>query len=241
MVKERRRGHGEGSIYQAKSDGRWVASLTLPNGKRKYLYAKTRKEVADKLKAAVKDLDAGVDLGAGRLTVAQYLDKWLATSVKPSVTFKTHEGYESITRVRVVPRIGRKQLSNLTPLDLQGLYADLACDGLSARSVHHTHRVLHRAFVQAIRWGLLARNPCDGVTAPKATRAEMRVLTPEQVNTFLAATREHPAHALYALAVTTGMRQGELLGLRWQDVELDAGRLAVRQALQRQRGNGLVF
>ena len=241
MAREKRRGHGEGSIYQAKSDGRWVAALILPNGKRKYLYAKTRKEVADKLKAAMKDLDAGVDLGAGRLTVAQYLDKWLAASVKPSVKVKTYEGYESIARVRVVPRIGRKQLANVTPLDLQGLYADLADDELSARSVHHTHRVLHRAFVQAMRWGLLSRNPCDGVTAPKATRAEMRVLTPEQVNTFLAATHEHPAHALYALAVTTGMRQGELLGLRWQDVELDAGRLAVRQALQRQRGNGLVF
>ena len=236
MAREKRRGHGEGSIYQAKSDGRWVAALILPNGKRKYLYAKTRKEVADKLKAAMKDLDAGVDLGAGRLTVAQYLDKWLAASVKPSVKVKTYEGYESIARVRVVPRIGRKQLANVTPLDLQGLYADLADDGLSARSVHHTHRVLHRAFVQAMRWGLLSRNPCDGVTAPKATRAEMRVLTPEQVNTFLAATHEHPAHALYALAVTTGMRQGELLGLRWHDVELDAGRLAVRQALQRQRG-----
>jgi integrase len=238
---QKRRGHGEGSIYQAKGDGRWVAALLLPSGKRKYLYGKTRKEVADKLKAAVKDLDAGIDLGAGRLTVAQYMDKWLAASVKPSVKVKTYEGYESIARVRVVPRIGRKQLSNLTPLDLQALYADLAEDGLSARSIHHTHRCLHRAFVQAIRWGLLSRNPCDGVTAPKATRSEMRVLAPEQVNTFLAATREHPARALYALAVTTGMRQGELLGLRWQDVDLDAGRLAVRQALQRQRGNGLVF
>jgi integrase len=241
MAREKRRGHGEGSVYQAKSDGRWVAALMLPSGKRKYLYAKTRKEVGEKLKAAVKDLDAGVDLGAGRLTVAQYLDKWLTASVKPSVKVKTYESYESIVRVRVVPRIGRKQLANLTPLDLQGLYADLTGAGLSARSIHHTHRCLHRAFVQAMRWGLLARNPCDGVTSPKATCAEMRVLTPEQVNAFLASTREHPAHALYALAITTGMRQGELLGLRWQDIELDAGRLAVRQALQRQRGNGLVF
>ena len=173
--------------------------------------------------------------------MAQYLDKWLAASVKA-----VREG-QDVRRVRVDRSRPRRAAhrpqttANLTPLDLQGLYADLAGNGLSARSIHHTHRCLHRAFVQAVRWGLLSRNPCDGVTAPKAARAEMRVLTPEQVNTFLAATREHPAHALYALAVTTGMRQGELLGLRWQDVELDAGRLAVRQALQRQRGNGLVF
>src|SRR5688572_14968521 len=107
MTKERRRGHGEGAIYQRASDGRWVAALILPNGNRKSLYAKTRKEVADKLKAAMKDVDNGLDLDAGRMTVSQFTDKWLAAGVKPSVKVRTYENYESIVRVRVVPRIGK--------------------------------------------------------------------------------------------------------------------------------------
>src|SRR4051794_24922599 len=94
----KRRGHGEGSIYQANSDGRWVAALILPSGKRKYFYGKTRKEVAENLKQAMRDLDAGLDLDAGRLTVAAYLDKWLAASVKPSVKVKTYITYESLCR-----------------------------------------------------------------------------------------------------------------------------------------------
>jgi integrase len=202
----------------------------LPNGKRKDYYTKTRKDAAARLRSAQKALDDGLTLDTGRQTLAAYLTKWLSASVQPSVKVKTYEGYESTVRVRVVPRLGSKQLAKLTALDLQGLYTDLAASGLSARSVHHTHRVLHRAFVQAMRWNLIARNPCDGAQGPRATRAEMKVWTPQQTDAFLISTREHPAHALYMLALTTGMRQGELLGLRWQDVDLDTGRLAVRQA-----------
>src|SRR4029453_17834332 len=100
---------------------------------------------------SMRDLDDGLDLDASRLTVAQYLDKWLAASVKPSVKVKTYEGYESIVRVRVVPRIGTRQLAKLSPLDLQSLYSGLADAGLSARSIGHTHRVLHRALDQAVK------------------------------------------------------------------------------------------
>jgi integrase len=173
--------------------------------------------------------------------VAQFLDKWLTASAKQSVKVRTYEGYESIARVRVVPRIGTKLLARLTALDLQALYTELTDAGLSARSVHHTHRVLHRAFGQAVKWNILARNPCDGTTAPRPQRAEMKVLTPEQVRAFLAATVDHPAHALYTLAVTSGMRAGELLGLQWGDVDLDDGHLTIRRALQQQNSAGLVF
>jgi integrase len=219
-----------------------VARLTLPDGRRKTFYGKSQKEAAAKLKQAKQAVEDGVDLSAEKLTLAQYLDKWLAAAVKPSVKTKTYEGYESTCRVRVVPRIGTKKLAKLTALDLQALYTDLAAAGLSPRSVQHTHRVLHRALAQAVRWRLIPRNPCDGATAPKATRTEMKVLFPEQARAFLVATAEHPAHALYVLAITTGMRAGELLGLQWGDVNLDAGRLAVRRALQQQNGGkGLVF
>jgi integrase len=236
----KRRGHGEGALFQ-RADGRWVARLNLPDGSRKTYYGTTQKEAAAKLKEAKKDLDDGVDLNAEKLTVAQYLDKWLASSVKPSVKPKTYEGYESICRVRVAPKIGTKKLAKLTALDLQALYTDLAESGLSPRSVHHTHRVLHRAFVQAVRWRLIPRNPCDGVQGPRATRAEMKVWTPEEADAFLVATRDHRMHALYVLALSTGMRQGELLGLKWADIDFAAGTLALRRSLQWQRGNGYAF
>ncbi len=240
-----RRGHGEGTIYRRESDGLWVASVDLGyvNGKRKRkgIYGKTRREVAEKLKGVLHEQQQGRPIAADRQTVGQFLDRWLSVSVQSSVKPKTYEGYESIIRVRVVPRIGRVPLPRLTPVDLQQLYADLRAGGLTNRSIHHTHHVLHRAFTQAVRWEILLRNPCDGVTPPRPERSEMRVFSQEQTAALLHATRDHPSHALYVLAVTTGMRQGELLGLRWEDVDLTVGRLVVQRALQRQRGAGLVL
>ncbi len=211
------------------------------DGRRKTFYGKTRKDVSERLKVAMRDQQQGTLVTNDRQTVAQYLTRWLESSARPSVKVKTYEGYESIVRVRVVPGIGRLPLAKVTALDLHGLYADLQRAGLSSRSANHTHRVLHRAFEQAVRWNLIPRNPCDGVTPPKARRSEMKVLSREQTNVLLDTTRDHPAHAFYVLAVTTGMRQGELLGLRWKDVDLDGGKLGVSQALQRQNGQGLVF
>jgi integrase len=240
MAKEKRRGHGEGAIFQRK-DGRWVARVTLPDGTRKDYYAKTRREAADKLKGAQRSAEDGVDLSADRVTVAHFLDTWLSSSVKPSVKVKTFTTYESLCRTAIVPRIGSKKLVKLTALDLQSLYTNLAESGLSPRSVHHVHRVLHRAFNQGVQWKILPRNPCDGATSPKAPRAEMSVWNAGEADAFLIATREQRMHGLYVLALTTGMRQGELLGLKWTDIDFTAGTLAVRRALQWQRGNGLVF
>ena len=119
----RRRGHHEGSIRQ-RPDGTWESRISLTNGKRKSLYGKTRREVQAKMKEAQRDLDAGLDLSARRQTVGQYLEGWLSASAKPRVKAKTYEGYESIVRVRIVPRLGRKSLARLTALDVQALYAD---------------------------------------------------------------------------------------------------------------------
>jgi integrase len=213
----------------------------LDGGKRKDLYAKSRREAAATLKEAQKAVEDGLSLDGDKQTVAQFLERWLSASVKLSVKVRTYENYESIVRVRVLPHLGRKHLAKLTPLDVQGMYSKLTETGLSNRSVQHTHRVLHRALGQAVKWNMIPRNPCDGASAPRPTRTEMKVLTPEQVRTFLVATAEHPSHALYTLAITTGMRAGELLGLRWADIDLDAGRLTVQRALQQQNEAGLVF
>lgn len=232
IEKKRRRGHNEGAIYQRSSDGRWVGTLSLPNGKRKSFYGGTRKEASDKMRQAQRDQEDGLDLSAGALTVAAYLERWLRDAVKDSVKAKTYIDYESICRVRVIPRIGTHKLAKLTALDLQGLYGDLKVAGLSPQSIRKTHRVLHAAFRQAEKWDLLARNPCGRVKSPKAERSEMQAWTPEQANHFLAATNEHRMCALYVLALSTGMRRGELLGLKWSDIDLSAGTLSVQRALQ---------
>jgi integrase len=235
-----RRGRHEGSIYQ-RADGRWVAQFRdQQTGKRKYLYGQRRADVARKLAAALHAQEQGIPATDERLTVAEFLRRWLA-AVQPSLKAKTYEGYESIVRVRIAPRIGAKRLNRLSPLDLHELYAGLQADGLSARSVRHTHRVLKRAFRHAVQWGLLGRNPCDAVTPPSPVRREFRTLSRDETQRLLEATRDHPMHALYVLAVTTGMRQGELLGLRWEDIDWQRSTVTVKRALQRQRGHGLAF
>ena len=139
------------------------------------------------------------------------------------------------------PRIGNKKLGQVTPLMIQTLYSDLRVAGLSSRSIIHTHTLLHKSFQQAVKWRMIAQNPVALVEPPRAERREMSVLTRQEASKFLDATRGHRYAALFTLAVSTGMRQGELLGLRWSDVDIDAKRLQVQQALQRQREEGLVF
>jgi integrase len=239
------RGHGEGSIFQRKSDGRWVAAVTVTDAsgrtRRVRHYAKTRAEARATLRELQRRQEAGVHLTARSFTLAAYLDQWLSASVKPSVRPRTYEGYESIVRVRVVPRIGGLKLPQVTPAIVQQLYTELSTAGLSSRSVIHTHACLHKAFSQALRWGLIARNPCDAVDPPRAEHAEMRTLSSEQMTRFLEATKEDRLHALYVVAASAGLRLGELLGLQWHDLDLDASRLQVRRSLQRHRNAGLVF
>lgn len=231
-----KRANGEGSIYK-RSDGRWAGSLSLASGKRKTFYGKTRQEVAGKLAAALKARQDGLPLVGERQTVGQYLASWLE-SVRPSLRPRTFERYRQYVRLHALPDIGRLPLSRLAPQHLQRLYASRLEAGLSPMSVRHLHAVLHRALSQATRWGLLARNVADLVTPPRAGRHEMQTLSPEQARAFLQAVEGDRYEALFALALTTGLRQGELLALRWQDVDPDAGTLQVRGTLQR-TPNGL--
>jgi integrase len=238
----KRRGAGEGAICQC-ADGRWVAVLDLGTvaGKRrrKSLYGKTQREVVEKLRAAQRDQADGLTVAPERMIVRDYLERWLADAARPSVRPVTFAAYRSVVRARVLPTLGNRKLKQVTPLDLQELYRHLQEGGLAARSVAQTHRVLHIALAQAVRWQILPRNPADGVAAPRYRKREFSVLTMDQAAHFLDTTRDHPQHALYVVALTTGMRQCELLGLRWADVDLDAGRLRVCRALQ--RGNPPMF
>ena len=227
----RKRGNGEGSIYPVRDkNGRiigyrgsyWIYSAEGP--KRRYLSGKQREDVADKLVKALSNRADGLVFDAENLTVGEYLKRWLTDSVKGSVRCSTYESYQRQVERYVVPTIGRIKLTKLAHMHVQGLYRQMQDRGLSARTVQYTHAVLHRALKQAVRWSMVPRNVCEAVDVPQVSREEMQPLTAEQARTLLQIAGGERLEALYVLAVHTGMRPGELLGLRWQDVTLgDAG------------------
>lgn len=230
---KRRSASGDGSIYQRESDGRWVAQVTLPDGSRKYLYGKTQAEARAKKTKALHDLDRGIPLTRDeRQTLAQYLAVWL-DMIRPAIKPKTYRTYEPIIRTHVVPTLGKLPLTRLSPPHVQRLYAQLIAAGLSTTTVHHVHMVLHKALADALRLGLISRNVTAAVTPPRIREHQMRVLSLADVSALLAAADGDRLEALYVVALSTGMRQGELLGLRWQDVDLERGTAQVRQTLYR--------
>ena len=168
--------------------------------------------------------------------MGSFLSSWLE-SVEHSLRPRTYQRYEQYVRIQAIPNIGRIQLARLTPQHLQTMYAKCLESGLSSTSVAHLHAVLHRALKQATQWGLVARNVATLVTPPRIRRQEMQALSPEQVRLLLETARGNRLEALYVLAVTTGMRHGELLALRWSDVDLDKGLLRIRATLQRSGEN----
>lgn len=226
-----KRANGEGSIFK-RSDGRWCATVSVDGGRRKSFYGQTRQEVAKKLAAALKARQDGLPLPAERQTVGQFLVDWLK-SAKQSLRPLTHKRYGELIRLHALPSIGRVAVSKLSPQHLERLYADRLDAGLSPATVRQLHAVLRRALGQALKWGSVGRNVATLVTPPRVTRHEITALTKEEVRALLVAARGDAFEALYVLAVTTGMRQGELLALRWQDIDQDFGSLRIRGSLQR--------
>ena len=234
-----RRGNNEGSIYRRK-DGRWASTINLgwQDGKlrRKTFYGRTRQEVQGKLTDALHTLHQGWPIITERQTVGNFIERWLEDSVKPSVRPKTYVSYSQIARLYLLPYLGRISLEKLTPQQLQSFLNKRVADGLSPRTVQYTHAVLRRALGQAMKWGLISRNVALLVDLPKMSNHEVEPLTLEQVKVFLKEISSDRLEALYLVATGVGLRKGELLGLRWEDVDLNAGRLRVRVALQRIEG-----
>jgi integrase len=227
-----KRGNAEGTIYQRNSDGRWAAALTTAEGGRRHFYGKTRREVAGKLRTAQQAVVEGRPIPSERLTVGQYLDRWLA-GARATIRPNTHAGYERVVRLHLKPHLGSLALARLSAPDIAACYDQLLESGLSPRSVQLAHAVLHRALRQGERWGLVARNVADLVDAPRVERREVDMLNPDEIRRLLAAAAGDPHEALITVAVTTGLRWGELAGLRWADVSFEDASLAVRQQAQR--------
>jgi integrase len=227
-----RRGHGEGSIYQ-RSDGRWAAGISLEGGKRKTFYGKTRREVQEQLKTALHEQQKGLLATGPQQKVGQFLTHWLENVHKQSIRSRTYERYEEIVRLHLVPGIGHHQLQKLSPQHLQSFYAKKLEEGLSATTVISFHNVLHKALETAVRWNLISRNTCDLVSPPRRKHFEIQPLGIEQVQQLLAAARGHRLEALFILALASGLRRGELIGLKWQDINFPTGMLQVRRILTR--------
>jgi integrase len=233
-----RRGNGEGSISRRK-DGRWEAKYTAHTAegpKRRALYGKTRKEAADKLTQVLADRASGYTFDTENMTVGEYLDRWLKDTDQGSVRTSTYERHEQIVRLHLRPALGRVKLSKLTPSHLQGLYRDKLDSGLSPATVQKIHAVLHKALAQALKWNMIPRNAADVVKAPRPAPDEMHPLSPDEAAKFVEAAHGDALEALYVLAVQTGMRQGELLALKWDDVDLNEGVIRVRRTLMRSGG-----
>jgi integrase len=227
-----RRGNGEGSITRL-ADGRWQARVSLPNGRRKAFYGKTRREAAEKLTRALAAQQQGLPLVGERQTVGQFLTHWLEDVARPSVRPRTYASYAQLLRLHLLPELGRVPLAKLSPQHVQSFLNRKRAAGLSARTVQYLHAVLRRALGQAERWGLVARNVARLVVPPTAERPDVQPLTIEQARQLIAAARGDRLEALYTVAVAIGLRQGEALGLRWQDIDLDRGLLTVARQLQR--------
>jgi integrase len=234
----KRRGNQEGSIYQRK-DGRWCAQVSL-NGRRLTHYAKTQRECREWLKKTLAQIDEGLTFDAAQATVRSYLKHWLET-VKPQLRPETYRHYTHIVLRYVTPELGDIKLKDLRPDHIQALYAARREAGTSESMMDYLHSVLRRALGHAFKWGLIPRNPVSVVESPKPKRVEMKVWDADQVRIFLNATEGDRFEALYLMAVTTGMRMGELLGLRWSDLDWETGRLHVQRQLQHVVGEGLVL
>ena len=224
----------QGTVFRRR-DGRWEGRLNLGfvGGKRrrKSFYADTQAEVSAKLVAAVRALQLGQKPAPGILTVKDFFANWLQEIAKPIIRPATYKGYEVALRTHVLPQLGAVKLVNLGPDDLDERYTKLLKEGLSATYIRLIHAVIHRGLSHAERRSLVGRNVASLVTPPRVSRKEVVALTPEQASRFLAATEDDRLHSLYVVAIHTGLRLGELCGLRWRDCSQDF--ISVRQQVSR--------
>jgi len=229
----KRRGQGEGSIRE-RPNGRWEARYRAADGRPRSIYTRTRRESVERLRTALSEREQGIRPPDARLTVSAFLADWLDHSVRPRCRPATVASYEGIVRLYLNPELGRLPLARLGPEHVQAMLARLGTrPNLSPTTVRYVYAVLRIALGRAAKQGKVIRNVATLVDPPRKAEREIRPLSAAQVRTFLDSVRGDRLEALYVAAVGTGMRQGELLGLRWVDVNLDAGTLRVEHSLQR--------
>ena len=247
----KRRANGEGNIRK-RNDGRWEGRYTAgrdpDTGKVIYknVLAKTQKECKEKLQRAIEE-NAKVDaIRAEQYTVGQWLDVWFENCAKIKVRPSSHKTYRGYIDNHIKPSIGKIPLNKLSSLDLQKLYKKLLSGGrveriesksqpkgLRAKTVRNINQVISSAMDFAIDQKLITANPTDGCALPKLEHREMKTLPTEQLASFLHEARESGVFEMYYIELATGLRRGELLGLKWEDIDLERGTIQVRRQIAR--------
>ncbi len=247
----RKRANGDGSIRKRK-DGRWegryVVGRDPDTGKMvtKNVLGKTQAEVKEKLRKAIDDSRQLDYTKEGKYTVGQWLDEWFDAYAKVKVRASSHQTYKGYIENHIKPNIGDIPIEKLTSLRLQKFYRKLLTEGrvpriesenqpkgLSAKTVRNIHQVISSAMSMAVKHKLILSNPAEGCELPKVEHREMRTIPAEQLGAFLREAKESGVYELYYLDLATGLRRGELLGLKWDDIDLDQGVIHVRRQVYR--------
>lgn len=230
----KRRGDHEGTISYREKEKRWEGRYsvqTVAGPKRRVVYGKEFEECRAKLTQAIADRDRDLIFEAEDLTLEEYLEWWLKGPAKKNIRPTTYARYAQLARGHVIPALGRLRVKKLTPLHLETLYDAKLDDGLSPRTVNYMHTTVSKALRYALAKGLVRNNVASLAEAPQPKSPEMMTLNGTQVKAFLEAAKGHRMEALWILALATGMRKSEILGLKWEDVDPDAGIVIVRRGL----------
>ena len=226
----------------SKSTGRvsWIVQVrigTKSNGKPRWLTKTFEKQKDAKayLAKVIKDRDEGLVVQPSKMRLNEFLDKWLESAVEPRVRANTYRSYKWQLKKYVRDQLGSHRLCDISPLQIQKLYSKLNRQGLSSRVVRYTHTILNNAFGQAVKWRMLASNPCSGAELPRSRQKEAQVLTIEEVAEFVKVLPGTRHEVLLLVALTTGMRPSEYLALQWKDVDFDGARVQVRRSLDWRR------
>lgn len=253
----KKRAHGEGSIYKRKSDNRWTGKLQTgynPNGSPKYkaVYGNSQKEVKDKLEELKGNVKNNTFVEPNKITFGSWLDTWLNVSIKASIKETTWLIYESLIRNHIKPVLGNIKILQLRPLNIQEFYnnklengrIDGQKGGLSAKTIRHMHQIITSSLEQAIKEKIISVNVAEGVKPPKLLKKEMKTLSVEQVISFLKYIENHRYYkryyAAYLLELYTGLRRGELLGIRWKDIDTRTGTIKVVQQVVKVGTNHII-
>ena len=208
----------------------------------------TKKDAEKRLAELLHQVDTGTFIKPDKITFGEYLNRWLEDYVRPNLSPRTVEGYESIVRCHIIPTLGKILMTQLKPEHLQRYQSEKLSNGrwdgkggLEPRTVSHHHTTLHRALKIAVKWGLLTQNPADAIEPLRCQRNEVQTMDEDGVDTFLEAAKMTRYYPLFYLALYTGMRRSELLALRWSDVDLLYCQLSVNRSLHRLRDGSIVF